>query len=57
VENGFIYFLNSGDGVSRLVGNICSDLADLGHDDDVSSWALALTFSRQFLVSRDTWNL
>jgi phage terminase large subunit-like protein len=55
VENGFVFFVNEGKGVARLVGNLCSELTTLDHDDDVSSWALNLAFSRRYLTSQEVW--
>lgn len=55
LENKFICFLNDGKGLSRLVGNLTSEIDTLEHDDDVSSFALNLTVARQYLVSRKTW--
>ena len=57
VENKFIYFVNNGKGLGRLVTNLCSDLSELDHDDDVSSWALNLSIARRWLVTRKAWNL
>lgn len=57
VENGFIYFVNDGRGLSRLVGNLLSDLSELDHDDDVSSWALNLTVARRFLTTNQLWSV
>jgi hypothetical protein len=55
VENGFVLFVTSGKGVSRLAANLTSDLSDLDHDDDVSSWALGVSIARRYLQTPKTW--
>lgn len=55
IENGFVTFLQNGEGTGRLVSHLLSDISGLDHDDDISAFALNLSIARRFLASGENW--
>lgn len=55
IENGFVSFKASGQGLQPLISNLMSDITDLTHDDDVSAFALNLAVARKYLNLGTGW--